>query len=326
MPTLYNTPYLTKSAVLFVIFNRPDTTFKVFEQIKAAKPKRLYIAGDAPRENVLEDKLLCEQARSVVEHIDWECEVKTLFNKKNKGCKDGVSAAVDWFFDNEEEGIVLEDDCLPSNSFFKFCDTLLEKYRDDTRIRHITGCNLQNGKKWGNASYYFANRTHVWGWASWRRVWKDYDKNLNNYSEKEVKDQIGNIYNDSLMVKCWVEVFNRMKTGETNSWAYALDFVNFFNNGLTIIPNENLISNIGWGSNATHTLADDNIFANVPLSEIDEITHPVFILPEKNADYFTMSIDFNFAARRKKENSLKRKAKRFAKDLLKQAAAFSFLS
>ena len=189
MSNLKNTPipYQTTSAVLFVIFNRPDTTEKVFAQIKAAKPKRLYIAADAPRANFPGEELRCKQAKQIVENIDWECEVKTLYKKKNVGCREGVLSAVTWFFNHEEEGIILEDDCLPANSFFKFCDVMLEKYRDDTRIRHITGCNLQQGKKWGDSTYYFSNRTHVWGWASWKRVWKDYDKELSKYNKAEVK-------------------------------------------------------------------------------------------------------------------------------------------
>ncbi len=132
MPQFDKTPYQTKSAVLFVIFNRPDTTSLVFEQIRIAKPKRLYIAADAPRPGFPEDVLRCKQAKEGVSNVDWDCEVKTLYRKKNVGLKKGVSSAVTWFFDQEEEGIILEDDCLPANSFFKFCDTLLEKYRDDT--------------------------------------------------------------------------------------------------------------------------------------------------------------------------------------------------
>jgi hypothetical protein len=321
MPSLYNASYQTKSAVLFVIFNRPDTTFKVFEQIKAAKPKRLYIAADAPRENVLEDKSLCEQTRSVVDYIDWECEVKTLFNKKNKGCRDGVSAAVTWFFEQEEEGIILEDDCLPANSFFKFCDELLDKYRDDTRIRHITGCNLQQGKKWGNGSYYFSNRTHVWGWASWRRVWNDYDKTLSKYSDTEIKEKLKNIYDDDLVAEAWTEVFTNLKAGKINSWAYQLDFANFFNNGLVIIPNENLISNIGFGTEATNVTYEKSIFDHIPLSQIDEIIHPAFILPEKRADLFIINYNFDIDTKRRKQDAIKYKMKKWVKSMFNRAAS-----
>ncbi len=324
MPQLYKTPYQTKSAVLFLIFNRPDTTHRVFEQIRAAKPKRLYIAADAPRPNKPEDELLCERAREIVSLIDWDCELKTLFRNKNAGCRDAVSAAVTWFFDQEEEGIILEDDCLPANSFFKFCDMLLDKYREDTRIRHITGCNLQQGKKWGDSSYYFSNRTHVWGWAGWRRVWKEYDKSLIKYDSVEIKEKLRNIYEDPLVVESWATIFNEVKAGKINSWAYPLDFINFFNNGLVIIPNENLISNIGFKEGATNTVTEDSVYANIPLAEMDEITHPLFVVPEKQADLFIINNDFDIETKRRKQKSVRKKVKRWAKSMFKQAAAFMF--
>jgi len=305
------TPYQTKSAVLFVIFNRPDTTNRVFEQIRAARPARLYVAADAPRSNNTTDELLCKQTRAIIDRIDWDCELKTLFNETNRGCRQGVSAAVTWFFDNEEDGIILEDDCLPSNSFFKFCDNLLEKYRDDTRIRHITGCNLQLGKKWGEFSYYFSNRVHIWGWASWRRVWNDYDLHLSKYHEPEIRERLQNIYQDPLVVDSWLNIFKDVKAGKVNSWAYPLDFINFFNNGLVIIPNENLISNIGFGGDATNTLSTESVYANLPVAEIDEITDPVFILPEKRADLTIINRDFKIEEQRRKQNALKRRVKRW---------------
>jgi hypothetical protein len=307
--------YQTKSAVLFVIFNRPDTTELVFEQIRAAKPKRLYIAADAHRANVDGEHLLCKETRAIANKVDWDCELKTLFHKKNMGCREGVSSAVNWFFDHEEEGIVLEDDCLPANSFFKFCDTLLDKYRNDSRIRHITGCNLQQGKKWGESSYYFSNMTHVWGWASWKRVWKDYDKSLKNYKNEEIRERIGNIYSDPLVIESWVSIFNKVKAGKINSWAYPLDFINFFNNGLTIIPNENLVSNIGFDARATHTLDESSIYANIPLHEIDEITNPVFIMPEKQADLIVLTRDFNIEEKRRKQKLLRKRIQFWFKSL-----------
>jgi hypothetical protein len=306
-------PYQTKAAVLFVLFNRPDVTRRVFEAIKTARPTRLYIAADGPRPGFPGDALLCKQTRQIVSVIDWYCEVKTLFREENAGCKHGVSAAIDWFFSYEEEGIILEDDCLPANSFFKFCGTLLEKYRYDTRVRHITGCNLQFGKKWGNASYYFSNRTHVWGWASWKRVWDDYDLALDKYEAAEAAKQMKNIYQDDLVAEAWANIFAGVKAGEINSWAYPLDFANFFNNGLVIIPNENLISNIGFSANATNTLQAESEYANIPLSEIDEITHPVFYVPEKEADLSIINRDFNIAEKRRKHNAWYRKIKRWFK-------------
>src|SRR6185437_1440962 len=221
--------------------------------------------ADAPRPGSVQDQLLCREAKNIVENIDWKCEVKTLYKNENVGCKEGVSSAVTWFFSHEDEGIILEDDCLPSASFFRFCDVMLARYRADTRIRHITGCNLQQGKKWGDSTYYFSNRTHVWGWASWKRVWQDYDKDLSKYSQAEVKNQLSNIFEDKTIVECWQNIFDDVKAGKLNAWGYQLDFANFFNNGLTIIPNENLISNIGFGAYGTNTVDSDNVFSNVPL-------------------------------------------------------------
>jgi len=317
MPQVSEAPYQTKSAVLFVLFNRPDTTRQVFNKIRAAKPKRLYLTADGPRPGFPDDEKLCKQTREIVNEIDWECEVKTLFREENAGCKNGVSAAISWFFSQEEEGIILEDDCLPASSFFKFCDTLLEKYRNDTRIRHITGCNLQFGKKWGNGSYYFSNRTHVWGWASWRRVWDDYDLNLDKYDAADIKQQMKNIYDDDLVAESWANIFKELKAGKINSWAYPLDFANFFNNGLVIIPNENLISNIGFSVDATNTLNKNSVYANIPLVEMAEISHPTFMLPEKQADLSIMNRDFDIAERRRKQNSWHRKIKRWFKSRLK---------
>jgi hypothetical protein len=310
-PPLSVTSYQTKSPILFIIFNRPDTTAKVFEQIRSARPKRLYITADGPRDNKPDEDVLCRQTREIVNTVDWDCVVKTLYRDKNAGCKNGVSDALNWFFSNEEEGIVLEDDCLPANSFFKFCDELLEKYRDDARVRHMTGCNLQFGKKWGDGGYYFSNRTHVWGWASWRRAWKDYDISLKKYNGDEVKNQMLNIYADPLVAETWTNIFKDCKAGKENSWAYPLDFINFFNNGLVIIPNENLISNIGFAAGATHTVNEDNIYANIPLSQIDEIVHPTFVVPQKEADLSIMIRDFNILEKRRKQNSISKRFKRW---------------
>jgi hypothetical protein len=304
--------YNTKSAVLFVVFNRPDTTKKVLEKIRQSKPKRLYIAADAPRPGNSKDQTLCDEVKASFKDIDWDCEVKCKFSDTNLGCRVAMSEAITWFFEHEEEGIILEDDCLPADSFFRFCDEMLEKYRHDTRIRHITGCNLQHGKIWGDASYYFSNMTHVWGWASWRRVWVDY-KDLPKYNTPALKEQLGNIFSDPMLVESWLDIFNRLLAGKLNSWGYQLDLVNFFNNGLTIIPNNNLISNIGFHPEATHTINPESIYANVPVTEMGEITHPIFVLPQKQADMMTLTHDFNLIARKSKQNKWHRRLKRWAK-------------
>lgn len=303
--------YLVKSPVLFLIFNRPDTTLKVFNEIRAVKPSRLYIAADGPRADRATDTELCKATREAVASIDWDCEVKTLFREKNLGCKVAVAEAVDWFFDQEEEGIILEDDCLPAKSFFYFCDQMLEIYRPDTRIRHIAGSNLHNGKKWGTASYYFTESTSVWGWASWRRVWKDYDRELENYKESEVHYQLNKVFYDPFLAEQWFNIFKELKAGKINTWDYQLAFINYFQNGLSVNANVNLITNIGFRADATHTPDPNAPFANRPLQELTEITHPKYFLPEKDADYEILEKEFKLAERKKKHFSLRRRFKRW---------------
>lgn len=302
--------YQTKSPILFLIFNRPHLSRQIFDSIKLAKPTRLYIAADGPRNNRLNEDRLCEETRAIVQQIDWPCEVKTLFRTENLGCKHAVASAINWFFEHEEEGIILEDDCLPGNSFFYFCDTLLEHYRDDTRINHISGCNFQHNKQWGDATYYFSNLTHVWGWASWRRAWTGYDVNLTRYDSHEVRQQFEKIFTNAFVVDSWTEIFETMKAGKIDTWDYQLAFVNMFNNTLSIVPNANLISNIGFGNDATHTTDTTNINARIPLESISHIEHPKYILPEKQADMRTLRKDFNIDSRERKHNSLFNKLKR----------------
>jgi hypothetical protein len=312
--------YQTQSAVLFIVFNRPETTGLVFERIKAAQPRHLYIAADGPRTDRAGEAELCAQTRAVAQLVDWPCQVNTLYRDTNLGCKEAVSSAITWFFEHEEEGIILEDDCLPAHSFFKYCDTLLEKYRYDTRIRHIGGANLQQGNIRGNASYYYSNLTHVWGWAGWRRVWQEYDKDLTKYHTADVRLQMSRIFTDTYILDSWVEIFTALKAGRIDTWDYQLTFLNFFNHSLSVIPNQNLISNIGFGNGSTHTVDTSNRHAAIPLQEMDEITHPIYVLPSQEADLFTLNYDFNVAARRKKHDAPRRKVKRWFKGLFKKSS------
>lgn len=314
-------PYSTKSPVLFIIFNRPETTQKVLESIRSAKPKRLYIAADGPRADKPDEAAICEETRKITENIDWDCEVFTLFRDTNLGCKDAVSSAIDWFFSKEEQGIILEDDCLPNADFFYFCDAMLEKYRDDTRIRHIGGSNLQHGKVWGQASYYFSNLTHVWGWASWRRVWDDYDKELKNCNEAGAKSKLAELFSEPLIVETWARIFSEVKQGKYGTWDYQYALINMFHKGLSVIPNVNLISNIGFNEGATHTFDGDNPYADLPLQALEKpIRFPEMIAPNTAADYATLYRDFAIESRQKqikKDQTFRRRFKRFFKNLFK---------
>ena len=165
--------------ILFIVFNRPYETSYVFETIKKIKPKKLYVAADGPRHNFIDDLSKVNQVREIATKISWECELKTLFNDKNLGCKAGVSRGISWFFDHEKSGIILEDDCVPHQYFFLFCQNILKYYSNDDRVFSITGNNFQNDIKRGASSYYFSKILHCWGWATWRRSWKFYDGKIN---------------------------------------------------------------------------------------------------------------------------------------------------
>ncbi len=278
---------MLKTPILFLIFNRPDLTKIVFEKIRENKPNRLYIAADGPRANKSQEKYLCEESRKIIEKVDWDCEVKTLFRENNLGLKKAVTEALDWFFDNEEKGIILEDDCLADNSFFTFCENLLEYYKDDKRIMHISGDNFQDGIKRGDGSYYFSKIMHCWGWASWRRAWEFNDKNLTTYKYFMENNLIRNIFSDIPVQNYWTRSLKRSYSGELNSWALVWAYSILLQNGLCIMPNKNLVSNIGFGIDSTHTKCTASKLANIKLNEISQITHPKLLIPDYKADNYT---------------------------------------
>jgi len=273
---------MLKTPILFLIFNRPDTTEKVFEIIKAQKPKYLYVAADGARPEKDGEAEKCVQTREIINKIDWDCEVKTLFRDENLGCKAAVSSAVTWFFEQVEEGIILEDDCLPNPSFFSYCETLLEKYRDDARIMCISGENPLD-EPICSKSYFFSKIPHIWGWASWRRAWNLYDVEFQGFDTFLKFNIIQNIFEQKEAQKYWNKIFSRVKNGEINTWDYQWTYALFVNNGLCIVPNKNMVSNIGFGhAEAAHTSKNENC-ANRKTYEIETIDHPQFVCPSTKA-------------------------------------------
>lgn len=246
--------YKLKTAVLFLVFNRLDPVRDVFSEIKKAKPPRLYIASDGPREFKITERATVESVREyILSQIDWKCEVKTLFREKNLGCKIAVSSAIDWFFNHEEMGIILEDDCLPNQSFFRYCERLLDLYRDDCRVGQISGFNSLRNVYRSDFDYFFSQYGSIWGWATWRRAWKYY--NLKIESWPYIKEK--KIHENFMM--SWLEknlrsfLFDRLYRGEINTWDYQWTYAKNINSMLSIVPSKNLIINIGFGSDATHT-------------------------------------------------------------------------
>lgn len=239
--------------LLFIVFNRPDPTERVFEEIRKAKPQRLFIAADGPRNDKPEDVEKCRLTREVVENVDWPCEVQTLFQDKNLGCKIAVSSAINWFFENVEEGIILEDDCLPDPSFFPFCTELLEKYRNNEKVMLISGFNMI-GQSNINESYFFSKYIGIWGWATWRRVWAQYDIKMTSWADKNNRIRVKKTINNrrSWKVRSWI--YNELYLNKKNTWDYQLEYCILSKNGLSIVPKVNLVENIGFDEGATHTV------------------------------------------------------------------------
>jgi len=282
-----------RTPVLFLIFNRPDTTQQVFNEIRKAKPKDLFVAADGPREGNPLDKHLCQEARTIINQVDWDCNVHTLFREKNLGCKLAVSSAIDWFFSEVKEGIILEDDCVPDQSFFRFCQELLEYYRDDERIMMISGDNFQFGKKRTEYSYYFSRYTHIWGWATWKRAWKYYDREMKLWPEIKKGRWLFDLLSDKAAVKYWEKIFDETFHGRINTWDYQWLFSCWIQNGLTILPNVNLISNIGFDQNATHTIEMCNL-SKVPTFPIKfPLAHPRFVIRDNIADSDSQNVIFD---------------------------------
>lgn len=278
--------------VLFVIFNRPDNTQKVFNAIKQVKPRQLFVAADGPRENKEGEKEKCEQARKIIEQVDWDCKVYKNYSDVNLGCKVRPSSGIDWFFENVEEGIILEDDCLPSQSFFWFCQELLDYYRNDTKIMNISGKNFQFGRKRGGGTYYFSKYFDCWGWATWRRAWKYFDVNMTNFEKFKTENQIKNMFQIKQQQKYWMNIFQITCDGKIDAWDYQWLYTCLINHGLCIMPNVNLVSNIGFGPDSTHTKNKNSIRSEVEAKEITDIIHPNFILADQEADLLTSKICF----------------------------------
>ena len=254
---------MLETPILLIIFNRPHTTRRVLEVIRQVQPRQLFVAADGPRSDQPDDEEKCESTRAVVdEMVDWPCDVHKNYAEVNMGCGPRPATAITWFFENVERGIILEDDCVPHPTFFRFCEELLEYYKDNERVMHISGDNFQYGHKRGNASYYFSAFTHTWGWATWRRAWKHFDFSLTSVeAQKHIWD------------------FQWMKTVKRNG-------------GVAVLPKVNLVSNIGFDADATHSSTRSR-YADIPTVSIEfPLMHPTRIEADRAADNYTSRTHF----------------------------------
>lgn len=276
-----------KTPVLLIIFNRPDTTRQVWETIRQARPEKLYVAADGPRMGHPTDSVRCADARAIVETIDWPCELTTWFREENVGCGQGPASGISWFFEKEERGIILEDDILPEPDFFLFCQEMLEKYRDDTRIFQVSGLNPLHG--WPEEppySYFFTRTASIWGWATWRRAWQHFDFRMSQYPAIEQAGYLRDFFYNQPATQYMMDYLRHTyRNPEAVSWwDYQWMFTRFIQSGLCIVPHQNLIQNIGFGEDATHTQGGAG-FQSIPTGTLSfPLRHPAFVLSSGAAE------------------------------------------
>ena len=261
--------------VLFLVFNRPEPTRRVFEAIRAARPQRLYVAADGPRLDRFGEREHCLEVRTIATDVDWPCELHTYFFDANQGCRNAVSKAISWFFGAEQQGIVLEDDCLPSCEFFPYATSLLDYYQADSRIMKINGFN-PFGAYSSSESYFYSHFGYAWGWASWSRAWRYFDSDVNALASRlsAIPCLPYPFYRDRL------EVINDLKNG-LDTWDFQWEFAISSQHGLQIVPSKSLICNLGFGPDASHTLVKPRGVYNVEaFSSIMPLTHPDLMLPD----------------------------------------------
>ena len=288
-----------KTPIVLIIFNRPDTTQKVFDVISQVKPYQLFVIADGARNDKQGELEKCQQARKVVDLVDWECELLTNYSDINLGCKKRISTGLNWVFHYVEEAIILEDDCLPNPSFFKFCEELLGKYRYDERVFTISGDNFQFGRKRTDYSYYFSLYNHCWGWATWRRAWQYYDVEMKLWENIRDGDWLNDILNNPFAVAYWRDKFGKTYDGKVDTWDFQWTMACWLQNGLTILPNVNLVSNIGFNNyESTHTKNRESPFANIPTEVMQfPLSHPPFMIRDVQADNFTYRNMFGLRSR-----------------------------
>ncbi len=281
--------------ILFTIFNRPDLTKRVFEQIQKVRPAKLFIAADGPRPGNQSDAVLCRQTREVVEHINWPCEITRLYRDSNLGCKVAGSQAIRWFFDSVEEGIIIEDDTLPNVSFFNFCEEMLQRYRGNPRVMHISGVNVHQHDKNFNCqdSYYFSKFPGFWGWATWRRAWDLYDMEMRQWPTVRKSKQLCSSINDGRVVYRFGKKFQNLYEGRSGGWDGQWIFACFIRGGLTVYPCRNLISNIGFRPDAAHTTAPDPLWDSLPTEAmLFPLQHPKEIKLDSKAETYIFDTNY----------------------------------
>lgn len=275
-----------ETPVAFFVFNRPELARTVFDEIRRARPRKLFVVADGPRPDRPGEADACAAARRVATEVDWKCDVVYNYSDKNLGCRKRVASGLDWVFGQCDSAIVLEDDCLPDQCFFPFCSELLDRFREDERVMLISGNNFDNAISKGPYSYYFTRRAHTWGWAAWSRTWKHYDVNLSQRRFLFTRDWLIDVLGDEVEAREFEEILDALESGLIDTWDYQLAFACWIQHGLTVIPSRNLVRNIGFGPGATHTVNLTDPRANIGSGSIEfPLRHPPVVIRNLVSDW-----------------------------------------
>lgn len=282
--------------VVLVVFRRPETTRRVIESIAAYRPRKLYVIADGPRNE--SDRELRREVLQLFDDLPWPTSLHVEAAEENMGVRRRISSGLDFVFEREEQAIILEDDCLANPDFFRYCECLLSHYADDARVMHIGGNNFLRGKYQAPDSYYFSRHTHCWGWATWRRAWQRYDHNLEHWDSFKRNRGMADVSNSQLEEDYFMRCVQSVADGATDSWAYIWGYSCLLYHGLGIVPAVNLVKNIGFDKNATHTKGE-HWAGSLGTEPIGEIRHPTVMLRDRIADGITFDDFFGGEAMRR---------------------------
>ena len=278
-------PQLSTPIVL-ILFKRPETTQKVFEAIRQARPQTLFVIADGPRRDRPDEYEQCLAARAVVDHVDWDVEIFKNYSDTNLGLKKRISSGLSWVFERVDRAIILEDDCVPDSSFFQFCEVILEQYSDHENIFSVTGHNHLGEWKSDIHSYFFSNYFDCWGWATWRRVWQKYDPAMLAWGQPTAREQVRQAIADDEQFLNRATVLESTYAGKIDSWAYPFFFMSLLHAGLHITPSVNLIQNTGFGENASNTINANDLRGQVIHHTLTfPLTPPDSVMADREHDY-----------------------------------------
>jgi hypothetical protein len=305
---MLNTP------IVLIIFKRPDTTQLVFDQIRQIQPTQLLVIADGPRVDRPGEAEQCAATRAIIDQVDWDCEVLTNFSETNLGCKYRIATGLNWVFEQVEEAIILEDDCVPDLTFFQFCAEMLEHYRHDTRIMAVSGDNFLFGRYPTEYSYYFSQYWDVWGWATWKRAWQYFDVDLKAWDEVKQKNLLRNILSDAQSIRYWNKTLQAVVDGQIDTWDYQWSLAIWLQNGLCIHSKTCLVSNVGFGADSTNTGDPNSVWAQMPIHPVEfPLRHPPFVIRDALGDHYTQKTAFEMGYMHRIQSKIQKVISSFAR-------------